>query len=103
MQLYIAETPTGTLGTYLNLTIDYAPDADAYGSCATFRSPPTPVYNGTLAALRHRARRGRHPRDDLEPRRWPGDPYLPLRISVQDNVAARGLTSTGFSWETRTS
>jgi hypothetical protein len=105
VQLYIAGTPTGTLGTYLNLTIDYAPDtADAYGSCATFPGSPTPVYNGTLAAFATAHAAYATGATTWNPAGGPETRTFRFRISVQDNVAAVGLTSTfGFSWETRTS
>jgi hypothetical protein len=105
VQLYIAGTPTGTLGTYLNLTIDYAPDtADAYGSCATFPGSPTPVYNGTLAAFATAHAAYATGATTWNPAGGPETRTFRFRISVQDNVAAVGLNSTfGFSWETRTS
>jgi len=103
--LYISGAPTGTLGGYLNLTIDYAPDtADAYGSCASFPGSPTSVYSGTLAGFA-----GTHANYAAGATTWnpagsPESRTFRFRLSVQDDAAAAGLTSTfGFSWETRTS
>jgi len=103
--LYISGPPTGTLGTYLNLTIDYAADtADAYGSCTSFPASPTNVYNGTLAGFAGANTGYATGATTWNPAGSPETRTFRFRVSVQDNVAAAGLTSTfGFSWETRTS
>ena len=103
--LYVAGAPTGTLGTYLNLTIDYAPDtADAYGSCTSFPGSPTSVYNGTLAGFATAYTGYATGATTWNPAGGPETRTFRFRLSVQDNAAAAGLTSTfGFSWETRTS
>lgn len=108
VKLYATAAPTGTLGTYLDLTVDVGDDtADAFGSCTNFGAVggSTNVYTGTLATFA-----GAHP-DYTNGTSTTWDPTgtgqtktFRFTISVQDNPAAEGLTSTfGFSWETRTS
>lgn len=108
VKIYATAAPTGTLGTYLNLTVDVGNDtADAFGTCTNFGlvGGSTNVYTGTLAAFA-----GSHP-DYASGRSTTWDPTgtgqtrtFRFTLSVQDNPAAEGLTSTfGFSWETRTS
>jgi hypothetical protein len=105
VRLSVAGTPTGTLGTYLDLTIDYAPDtADAYGSCASFPASPTTAYTGTLAAFAAAHTGYANGVSTWDPAGSPETRTFRFRLSVQDNTAAAGLTTTfGFSWETRTS
>lgn len=108
VKIYATAAPTGTLGTYLNLTVDVGNDtADAYGTCTNFGlvGGSTNVYTGTLAAFA-----SSHP-DYANGRSTTWDPTgtgqtrtFRFTLSVQDNAAAEGLTSNfGFSWETRTS
>ncbi len=109
VKIYATAPPTGTLGTYLNLTIDVGDDTtDAFGSCTTFGggvNGSTNVYTGTLAGFA-----SDHP-DYANGRSTTWDPTgtgqtktFRFTVSVQDNPSAEGLTSTfGFSWETRTS
>jgi hypothetical protein len=108
VKLYTTTPPTGTLQTYLNLVIDVADDnADAFGTCTNFGlvGGSSNVYSGTLqgfATTYSDYASGR-------PTTW--DPTgtgqtktFRFTVSVQDNPAAEGLSSTfGFSWETRTS
>jgi hypothetical protein len=108
VKLYATTPPTGTLQTYLDLTIDVADDnADAFGTCTNFGVPggSTNVYTGTLQNFATA-----YPSYTLgRPTTW--DPTgtgqtktFRFTISVQDNPLAEGQTSTfGFSWETRTS
>jgi hypothetical protein len=102
--LYINGTPTGTLGQYLNLTIDIGNDtADPFRTCTTFASTGT-LYNGTLDGFV-----AAHPNyagglTTWDPAGSPETKTFRFRLAVQDNAAAEGLSSTfGFSWETRTS
>ena len=108
VKIYATAAPTGTLGTYLNLTVDVGADtADAFGTCTNFGlvGGSTNVYSGTLATFA-----GSHP-DYANGRSTTWDPTgtgqtrtFRFTLSVQDTPAAEGLTSTfGFSWETRTS
>ena len=81
--------------------------ADAFGTCTNFGlvGGSTNVYTGTLAAFA-----SSHP-DYANGRSTTWDPTgtgqartFRFTLSVQDNAAAEGLTSSfGFSWETRTS
>ena len=108
VRIYATAPPTGTLGTYLNLTVDVGDDTtDAFGSCTNFGAVggSTNVYTGTLAGFA-----AAHP-DYANGRSTTWDPTgtgqtktFRFTVSVQDNPSAEGLTSTfGFSWETRTS
>jgi hypothetical protein len=102
--LYVTSAPTGTLASYLNLTIDIGADtADPFGTCTAFVSSST-LYTGTLstfAAARNTYATGL---STWDPAGSPETRTFRFRVSVQDNAAAEGLTSTfGFSWETRTS
>jgi hypothetical protein len=108
VKIYATAVPTGTLGTYLNLTVDVGNDtADAFGTCTNFGlvGGSTNVYTGTLAAFA-----SSHP-DYANSRSTTWDPTgtgqsrtFRFTLSVQDVAAAEGLTSSfGFSWETRTS
>lgn len=108
VKLYATALPTGTLGTYLSLTVDVGNDtADAFGTCTNFGlvGGLTNVYTGTLAAFA-----SSHP-DYANGRSTTWDPTgtgqtrtFRFTLSVQDTAAAEGLTSNfGFSWETRTS
>jgi hypothetical protein len=107
VKLYATAPPTGTLSTYLNLTVDVGDDtADAFGTCTNFglAGGSTNVYTGTLAAFATA-----YP-DYASGRPTTWDPTgtgqtrtFRFTISVQDVPAAEGLTTTfGFSWETRT-
>ena len=96
--------PTGTLAPYLNLTIDIGPDtADAFGTCTAFTSSAT-LYSGTLSAFASGHGSYATGLSTWDPAGSPETRTFRFRVSVQDNAAAEGLTSTfGFSWETRTS
>jgi hypothetical protein len=102
--LYINAAPTGTLGPYLNLTIDIGADtADPYRTCTGFSSSST-LYTGTLADFA--ANRGSYATglSTWDPVGSPETRTFRFRLSVQNDPNAEGLTATfGFSWETRTS
>ena len=102
--LYINAVPTGTLGPYLNLTIDIGADtADPYRTCTGFSSSST-LYTGTLADFA--TNRGSYATglSTWDPVGSPETRTFRFRLSVQNDPNAEGLTSTfGFSWETRTS
>jgi len=102
--LYINGAPTGTLAPYLNLTIDVGADtADAFRTCTAFASSST-LYNGTLSDFATNYGSYAAGLSTWDPVGSPETRTFRFRISVQDNAAAEGLTSTfGFSWETRTS
>jgi hypothetical protein len=105
VSLFAAGTPSGTLSSFLDLTIDFAPDtADAYGSCATFPGSPTAVYSGTLAAFAAARTDYTSGLTTWNPGLGPETRTFRLRVSVQDNASAANKTTTfGFTWETRTS
>jgi hypothetical protein len=102
--LYINAAPTGTLGPYLNLTIDIGADtADPYRTCTGFSSSST-LYTGTLADFV--TNRGSYATglSTWDPVGSPETRTFRFRLSVQNDPNAEGLTATfGFSWETRTS
>jgi hypothetical protein len=102
--LYINAAPTGTLGPYLNLTIDIGADtADPYRTCTGFSSSST-LYTGTLADFA--TNRGSYATglSTWDPVGSPETRTFRFRLSVQNDPNAEGLTATfGFSWETRTS
>jgi hypothetical protein len=102
--LYVTGAPTGTLAPYLDLTVDIGNDtADPFRTCTGF-VPTATLYTGTLSAFA-----SAHPHYAVGLRTWdpagsPETRTFRFRLAVQDNAAAKGLTSTfGFSWETRTS
>jgi hypothetical protein len=102
--LYANAAPTGTLAPYLNLTVDVGADTgDAFRTCTGF-TPSANVYTGTLSTFA--ASHGAYATglSTWDPVGSPETRTFRFRISVQDDAAAEGLTSTfGFSWETRTS
>jgi hypothetical protein len=102
--LYTSGAPTGTLAPYLNLTIDVGADtADPFRTCTAFVSSAQ-VYNGTLSDFATNHGSYATGVSTWDPVGSPETRTFRFRISVQDNAAAEGLTSTfGFSWETRTS
>ena len=102
--LYANAAPTGTLAPYLNLTIDIGADtADPFRTCTGF-TPSANVYTGTLSAFASSHGSYAAGLSTWDPAGSPETRTFRFRVSVQDNAAAEGLTSTcGFSWETRTS
>jgi hypothetical protein len=103
--LYVSGAPTGTgLASYLNLTIDIGPDtADAFRTCTNFTSSAT-LYNGTLSGFAGTYSSYATGLSTWDPIGSPETRTFRFRLSVQNDPAAEGLSSTfGFSWETRTS
>ena len=102
--LYVNAAPTGTLAPYLNLTIDIGADtADAFRTCTGF-TPSANVYTGTLSGFASSHGTYAAGVSTWDPVGSPETRTFRFRVSVQDNAAAEGLTSTfGFSWDTRTS
>ncbi len=103
VRLYMGSAPTGTLGQYLNLTVDIGPsNGDAFPNCTSFTSSST-IYTGTISGFRtsHQAwasglSTGWDPAASGEAR------VFRFRIAVQDDNNAQGLTSGfGFTWETQ--
>jgi hypothetical protein len=104
VKLYAAGPPTGTLGQYLDLTVEVGTRATpAFRDCTGFGAAST-LYTGTVAGFA-----GAHGTAASGVGTW--DPGVGTEtrtfrftLSVQDTAAAEGLVSTfGFSWETRTS
>jgi hypothetical protein len=102
--LYINAAPTGTLAPYLNLTIDIGTDtADPFRTCTTFVSSAT-LYSGTLADFATNRSSYATGLSTWDPAGGGETRTFRFRVSVQNDPAAEGLTTTfGFSWETRTS
>jgi hypothetical protein len=102
--VYSNGAPTGTLAPYLNLTIDIGADtADPFRTCTGFVSSAT-VYTGTLSDFATAHAGYATGVSTWDPAGSPETRTFRFRLSVQDDAAAEGLTSTfGFSWETRTS
>ena len=102
--LYASGAPTGTLAPYLDLTVEVGSDpTPAFRDCAGFVSAGT-VYSGTLGAFATAHGGYATGVSTWDPAASPETRTFRFRLTVQDNAAAEGLTSTfGFSWETRTS
>ena len=81
-----------------------ADTADAFRTCTNFTPTGSPVYTGTLSAFA--TAHGSYAAGAVT---WNPAVTGEVRtfrfgLTVQDNAAAKGLTSTfGLSWETRTS
>ncbi|KGH47973.1 hypothetical protein IN07_05015 [Modestobacter caceresii] len=102
--LYATSAPTGGLAPYLNLTVDIGADTtDAFRSCTNFSSTAT-LYTGTLAGFATAHSSYGAGLNTWDPVANPETRTFRFRVSVQDDQAAEGQTSTfGFTWETRTS
>jgi hypothetical protein len=102
--LYASSAPTGTLAPYLDVTIQVGSDASpSFRDCTGFVSAGT-VYTGTLANFASARTSYANGLTTWNPVGSPETRTFRFAVSVQDNSAAAGLTSTfGFSWETRTS
>jgi hypothetical protein len=102
--LYASSAPTGTLAPYLDVTIQVGSDpTPAFRDCTGFVSAGT-LYTGTLANFASARTSYANGLTTWNPVGSPETRTFRFAISVQDNTAAAGLTSTfGFSWETRTS
>jgi hypothetical protein len=99
-----AGAPTGALAPYLDLTVQVGTDTGApFRDCTGF-TPSATVFTGTLAAFA--ASHGSYATgvSTWDPALGPETRTFRFRLSVRDDAAAEGLTTTfGFSWETRTS
>jgi hypothetical protein len=102
--LYASGAPTGTLAPYLDLTVEVGSDpTPAFRDCTGFVSGGT-VYSGTLDAFATAHGGYATGVSTWDPAGSPETRTFRFRLTVQDDAAAEGLTSTfGFSWETRTS
>jgi hypothetical protein len=102
--IYSSGAPSGSLAPYLNLTIDVGTDlTPAFGDCTGFSSAGN-VYNGTLQGFHTAHGSYATGASTWDPSGSPETRTFRFRVSVQDNAAAEGQTTTfGFSWETRTS
>ena len=102
--LYASGAPTGTLAPYLDLTVEVGSDpTPAFRDCTGFVSAGT-VYSGTLGAFATAYGSSGTGVTTWDPSASPDTRTFRFRLTVQDDPAAEGLTSTfGFSWETRTS
>jgi hypothetical protein len=104
VRLYSSGAPTGTLAPYLDLTIEVGADTGAgFRDCTGF-SPAATVYSGTLAGFHSAHGSYAAGASTWDPAASPDTRTFRFLLSVQDDAAAEGLTTTfGFSWETRTS
>ena len=102
--LYATGTPTGTLAPYLDLTVQVGADTPAaFRDCTGFVSSGT-VYTGTLGTFASARTSYANGVTTWDPAGSPETRTFRFVLTVQDNSAAAGLTTTfGFSWETRTS
>ena len=92
--LYVPSSPTGSLGTYLDLTIEIGPNnADAFGSCASFTNTAT-LYTGTLAGFATS-----HSGYASGQATW--DPSTNSTQTFRFTAAAGQSAGWGFTWETR--
>jgi hypothetical protein len=104
VRLYAPAAPTGSLAPYLDLTVDIGADtADPFATCTSFVSTGT-VYSGTLDGFTTAHGGYATGVTTWDPAGSPETRTFRFRLSVQNDAAAEGLTTTfGFSWETRTS
>ena len=102
--LYASGTPTGTLAPYLDLTVQVGADTPAaFRDCTGFVSSGT-LYTGTLDAFATARTSYANGVSTWDPVGSPETRTFRFVLTVQDNTAAAGKTTTfGFSWETRTS
>jgi hypothetical protein len=104
VMLYASGTPTGTLAPYLDLTVQIGADTPAaFRDCTGFVSSGT-LYTGTLDAFATAKTTYANGVSTWDPVGSPETRTFRFVLTVQDNTAAAGKTTTfGFSWETRTS
>jgi hypothetical protein len=102
--LYASGAPTGTLAPYLDLTVEVGSDpTPAFRDCTGF-SPAATLYTGTVQGFATGHGTYAAGVSTWDPSASPETRTFRFRLTVQDDAAAEGLTSTfGFSWETRTS
>ena len=102
IKLYMGAAPTGTLGQYLNLTVDIGADtADAFGTCTSFVSTAT-LFTGTIDGFRTTHNTFATGLSTWDPAggSTPETRTVRFRLEVQNNNLAQGLTSGfGFTWE----
>ena len=103
VRLYAAAPPTGSLGQYLDLTVDIGAATGApFRDCTGFTSTAT-LYDDTLAAFAAGRTGYADGVSTWDPTAGPDTRTFRFRLSLQDVTAAEGQTATfGFSWETRT-
>lgn len=104
VQLYAAGAPTGTLAPYLDMTVQVGSDpTPSFGDCTGFVSAGT-LWTGTLADFASTHGTYAAGVTAWDPGLGPETRTFRFSLTVQDDAAAEGLTTTfGFSWETRTS
>lgn len=96
VKLY-ATNYTGTLGPYLNLTVEMG-TGGSFGSCTGF-SPTSTVYNGTLDGFRTTATGYGNGVGAFSASAGTSRVYK-FTYTLQNDDAAAGLTATcGFTWE----
>src|SRR4051812_14821352 len=89
---------TGTLGTYLNLTIETS-TVGSFSSCGAFSSPTT-IYNGTLAGFVAASTSFGTGVGVFTPASNPTTLVYRFTYTLQDDNNAKNLSSTcGFTWE----
>lgn len=105
VKLYASGVPTGTLAAYLDLTVEVGADtADAFRACTNFTPTGPAVYTGTLSGFATTHGTYAAGATTWDPSVTGETRTFRFGLTVQDDAAAEGLTSTfGFSWETRTS
>jgi hypothetical protein len=104
VMLYGTGAATGTLAPYLDLTVQIGADTPAaFRDCTGFVSSGT-LYTGTLDAFATAKTSYANGVSTWDPVGSPENRTFRFVLTVQDNTAAAGKTTTfGFSWETRTS
>ena len=101
IKLYMSAAPTGTLGQYLNLTVDIGADtADAFGSCTSFASTVT-LFTGTIDTFAATHTAFTNGLATWDPAGGTAETRtVRVRLSVQNVQAAQGTSSGfGFTWE----
>jgi hypothetical protein len=101
INLYMAAAPGGTLGQYLNLTIEIGvDDGDAFSACTNFVATGAALFTGTIDSFRAAHTNFANGLDTWDPAGSPETMKFRFRVSVQDNNLAQGLTSTfAMTWE----
>jgi hypothetical protein len=89
---------TGTLGTYLTLSVDQG-TGGSFGSCAGFTAGSN-IYTGTLAGFAGSKVDFASGVGSFAPSSNPTSAVYRFTYTLQDNNSAQSLTSTcGFTWE----
>jgi hypothetical protein len=103
--LYASAAPTGTLGTYLDLTVDMGTaTADPFGTCTNFTSTQTVVATQTLATFAATNNAYATGVATWTPTVGTTSRTFRFRMTVQNNDLAQNQTASnfGFTWEART-